>query len=142
MIKRALIIVSVILAGVIGYTVAYQQLSKSNSPISQAPLPKYTQQQIADMQAELEEIETALRDNDEQQKDTEEKISSYEIQHAVACVFLELNYRPYGVDPQSTVNTSIQLKRETRAKLQELRAQHQELFERKILLMVKLEATQ
>jgi len=142
MIKRALIIVSIILAGVIGYTVAYQQLSQFEPAPSQQPEPKYTQQQIADMQAELEEIETALRDNEEQQKDTEEKISSYEIQHAEYTVFLFQNYRLAGIDPQSVVDTSIQLIVKNRAKLQEFQAQHQELFERKILLMVKLEATQ
>ena len=142
MIKRALIIVSIILTGVIGYTVAYQQLPQFEPALSQQPEPKYTQQQIANMQAELEEIETALRDNEEQQHDTQEKIWSYETQQAVYTVFLFQNYRLAGIDPQSVVDTSIQLIVENRAKLQELQAQHQELFERKILLMVKLEATQ
>jgi len=140
MIKRALIIVSIILAGVIGYTVAYQQAPESSPSSSEHP--KYTEQQIADMQAELEEIEAALIKNEEQQKDTQEKIWSYEIQQAVYTVFLFQNYRLYGIDPQSVVETSFQLILENRAKLQELQAQHQELFERKILLMVKLEATQ
>lgn len=140
MIKRALIIVSIILAGVIGYTVAYQQAPESSPSSSEHP--KYTEQQIADMQAELEEIEAALIKNEEQQKDTQEKIWNYEIQQAVYTVFLFQNYRLYGIDPQSVVDTSIQLILENRAKLQELQAQHQELFERKILLMVKLEATQ
>jgi len=135
MINRLLVIAVIILSfGIAGATGCITAEPNSS--------PKYTQQQIADMQAELEEIEAALTMNEEQQKDTQDKIWSYETQQAVYTVFLLQDYRLAGINPQSAVDTSTQLLVENRAKLQELQAQHQELFERKILLMVKLEATQ
>lgn len=138
----AVIILSLSLAGVIGYTVAHHQLPQPSSSPSQQPEPKYTQQQIADMQAELREVEAALADNEKQQQETLAKLLEQKVEQTIGCVFSALNRPYYGINPQSMVDTSIQLQREYQTELQELQAQHEELFERKILLTVKLEATQ
>ena len=162
MIKRALIIVSIILAGVIGYTVAYQQLSKSNSPISQEPLPKYTQQEIANMQAELEEVEVALAKNEEKQEETRSLIYQWQYQAQVAQEFAnsysdssrdwlysdydEASGRSWSQESamrgwQRAVSRYQGYAMEQQATLYHLQDEHQKLLERKLLLMMKLEAT-
>jgi len=159
----AVIILSLSLAGVIGYTVAHQQLPRLEPAASQQPEPKYTQQEIADMQAELEEVEVALAKNEEEQEETRSLIYQWQYQAQVAQEFAnsysdssrdwlypdydEARGRSWSQESamrgwQRAVSRYQGYAMEQQATLYHLQDEHQKLLERKLLLMMKLEATQ
>ena len=140
------IIIGLVVVAVIGLGVGLYQANQGSAPSSsEEPEPKYTQQQIADMQAELEEIEAALIKNEEEQADTRRKIDAYYTQASIWAQYVfsgQRNPACPAIDPQSALDTSYQLAFEQETKLNQLQAQHRELLERKLLLKMKLEAIQ
>jgi hypothetical protein len=156
MINRLLVIAVIILslgiAGIIGCTTD----EPSSSP-SQQVGPKYTPQQIADMQAELQEVEAALAENEKQQINTRNNIGTWQYQAQLAQELAnsysdssnDWMYSDKGSGRESAMRSSQQAAsryrdnaNEQQAILYHLQDEHQELLERKILLMIKLEATQ
>ena len=122
MINRLLVIAAIILSFGIAGATGCITVEPSSSP-------KYTQQQIADMQAELEEVKTALAANEKQQADTYAKIEAYRTTAAAWAQYAisgSRNPAAPAVDPQSVVDSSYQQAYEEEAKLNQLRIQYQE----------------
>lgn len=159
----AVIILSLSLAGVIGYTVAHQQLPQFEPAPSQQPEPKYTQQQIADMQAELEEAEAALAENEKQQIEARNLMAYWQFQAQMAQEsansysdssrdwlypdYDEASGRSWSQESamrecQRAVSRYQNYAMEQQATLYHLQDEHQKLLERKLLLVMKLEANQ
>lgn len=151
------IILSLSLAGAIGYIVARQQLPQPSPSSSEQPEPKYTQQQIADMQAELQEVEAALVENEGQQQQARNLISSWQYQTQIAQQYANsysdssndwlYSEGSYGRESarrgwQQAVSRYNGYAMEQQARLYLLQDEHQKLLERKLLLMMKLEAVQ
>ena len=160
MINRLLLVAVIILsfgiAGIIGYAVAYQQSPQSSLSSSEEPKPKHTQQEIADMQAELQAAEAALAENEKQQDKARNLMYfwQYQADTAEQCarsysgsssdwLYSDPDY--HRASRSLSQQTAIQCRHhatEEQSRLYYLADEHQELLERKLLLVMKLEATQ